>query len=257
VAREQDITFDNPPVSEVVLGRTFLPRPDFLLPYYGAFWERVKKRFPRTEHAAPIFDGNMGSDPYFLPRVWFVAEDATTLLQLQNDRLHFNWRQMDGAQKYVRFPRIQRECLDVWAAFEEFVLEMTDQALQPQQAELSYVNIITVNGAVDTVDLFERAIKDYKCDHKDRFLPRPKNVNYSQSFSLPSGKDMLNVSIAPVRKKGSNSPALRLNLTVNGPCGAEDTFEDWSQTSHDFLVQAFKDLTTPIMHEQWKFRGMK
>lgn len=31
------VSFDAPPIKEVVLGRTFLRRDDFLIPYYGAF----------------------------------------------------------------------------------------------------------------------------------------------------------------------------------------------------------------------------
>ena len=189
MATQAGITFDDPPVNEVVLGRTFLPRPDFLIPYYGSFWERVKSRFPRAEHAAPIFDAATGSaDPFFIPRVWFVSEDSTTLVQLQNDRFHFNWRQTEQRNDYVRFPTIQRECLDIWAAFEEFVVKMTSQPLQTQNAELTYINIITVEGAADAVSVFEAAFKDYKCEHKDRFLPRPKMSATRRASCFRRGK---------------------------------------------------------------------
>ncbi len=147
MSANQIVTFADPPVNEVALGRTFLPRPDFLLPYYGVFWERVRSKFPKAEQAPPLFDPAVSVDPSFLlPRVWFIAEDGATLLQLQQDRMHFNWRQTDEAKAYVRFSRVQEEFLREWGEFEKCVPEATEQPLQPTGAELSYINFISIEG---------------------------------------------------------------------------------------------------------------
>lgn len=249
------ISFDDPPIKEVALGRTFLPREDFLIPYYGAFWARLRERFPKTEHAAPIVDP---SDPLtegtFLPRVWLISADSTTLVQLQQSRYHLNWRQTEEKKDYVRFPAIQSECIDIWQKFEKFVLEVTGQPLQPLNAELTYTNFIEVDGAVSAFEVAEEALSDWCWESRKRFLTAPKAFNHNYTFGLPDGNSALNVAAVAAKRKGSSSEALKLELTVKGKCQNDDSFEEWSNGAHDFLVQAFKDLTKPSMHKKWKLQ---
>lgn len=249
-------TFDDPPVNEVALGRTFLHRPDFLLPYFGGYWQRVSAKYPKVEHAAPIVDPTtLSGDQYFLPRVWLVSSDSTTLLQVQQDRLHFNWRQSDAGNPYVRFPVVQAEFLDAWNAFEMYLKETTGQPVQPVNAELVYVNIISLDGVKDTVSLLERSLRDFKLDAGPRFLPRPGGANVMLSYGIPDSKNTFKVSTAAVKRKKTGEPALKLELSVTGKCPGDASFEEWSSKAHDFLVQGFKDLTTTEMHKAWKFKA--
>ena len=109
------ITFDDPPINEVALGRIFLPRPDFLLPYYGEFWSLVRNQFPEVSHAPPIIAAEQqqqqeasADDAYIFPRVWLLSEDSTRVVQIQRDRFYFNWRQGPERTEYIRFPPFSR-----------------------------------------------------------------------------------------------------------------------------------------------------
>lgn len=260
VPTSEILTFDDPPVNEVALGRTFLPRPDFLLPHFGGFWQRVSSKFPKPEHAPPIFDQasvEASPDPYFLPRVWLTSADGTTLLQIQQDRLHFNWRQTEASTSYVRFPTIQAEFLGAWKEFEQYVLEATGQPLQPMSGELSYVNFITVEGATSSVDVLDESLRDFRSERPPRFLPRPVGFNLVNTYQIPGTSDSFKVSVVSARKKAGGAPGVRLELTVSGNCSSDASFDEWSTRAHDFLVQGFKDLTTPAMHRQWNYRGAK
>lgn len=251
------ITFDEPPVQEVALGRTFLQRPDFLVPYFGLFWERVREQFPTAEHAAPIVNPNIPpSELSMLPRVWLVAADSTTLLQLQQDRFHFNWRRTDNSDgPYVRFPVIQRQCIQLWNKFNEFVVEMTDQPLQPLDAELTYVNHIALPDVTDAFEIAARTLRDATWAGADRFLARPKGYLHQYTFdALPDGIGVLKVQAGSARRRDDGSDLLKLQLTVSGKCSDGASFEQWSTGARDFLVRAFKDLTTEAMHSHWRLR---
>ena len=108
------IDFEKPPINEVVIGKVYETRTDLTIPYFGRFWDLVKDEFPTCEHAIPIVDqpaANMlaalGS---LLPRVWFIGQDATRLIQLQQDRFYYDWRQTPGqSENYVRFDSIYKQ----------------------------------------------------------------------------------------------------------------------------------------------------
>lgn len=256
------ITFGEPPITEVALGRIFLPRPDFLLPYFGAFWARVQHQFPKVEHAEPILEPtDKLNESLFLPRVWFIAKDSSTLVQLQQNRFHYNWRQTPEKPDYIRFPAIQKKCLEVWDEFKNFVLEVTGRPLQPLNAELTYINVIEAPGATSAFEIARAALRDHGWSNESRFLGVPKAFAHNYSFELPNNRGTLKVGAAAARRKSSaktektEGEVLRLELSVRGPCSDDESFEKWSSDAHDFLVTAFKDLTTPAMHKVWKERG--
>lgn len=251
------ITFDIPPLVEVALGRTFLPRPDFLVPHFGAFWERVKSEFPSVAHAPPIgVPGEsvvVSDDGVWLPRVWLISADNSRLVQIQQDRLHFNWRKTEEAPEYVRFPAIQRKALDIWASFDSFIREATGSPLQPLVNELSYTNLIQTD-ELGPFELAERTLRDSVWCRENRFLNAPKALSHSYSFSVPEKVGDLSVTIVTGRRVEDQKWVLKIDLTVKGQQTDEHSFEAWSSKARDFLVAAFKDLTTSEMHKIWKLR---
>lgn len=251
----RSVSFDDPPVKEVALGRTFLQREDFLIPYYGAFWAQLRDGFPKVEHASPIVEPSDNlTDGLFLPRVWLVSADSTNLVQLQQNRFHYNWRQTEEKKTYVRFPAIQKECIEVWERLEKFVLETTGQPLIPLNAELTYTNFIEVAGAKNAFEVAEQALWDSLWARHSRFLSAPKAFSHNYTFELPENRGTLQVSAVAAKRKDANSEALKLEFTVKGACPSDKSFEEWSTLAHDFLVEAFKDMTKPSMHKQWKLR---
>lgn len=251
------ISFDDPPIKEVALGRTFLPRPDFLLPYFGSFWAQIRDEFPTTEHAAPIIDTPEGfTDAFLLPRVWFISSDAATLVQLQQNRVHYNWRQTDAKKTYVRFPAVQSKWLDIWGKFEKFVAEMTKEPVKPVAGELTYTNIIDAPGATSAFEIAEQSLVIPLSEARRQSLGAPKSFNCAYSYEL-AGIGTLVISTAAAKQKSTNNEVLKLELTVKGNCSEEDRFDLWSEKAHDTIVRAFKDLTRPAMHAQWKLRETK
>lgn len=251
-----NVDFEAPPITEVVLGRTFLPRPDFLVPHFGSFWEKWRAQFPKVEHAQPIFSAAPFSEEGFiLPRVWLISEDSTRLMQLQQDRFHFNWRQTDKQEQYVRFPVILKECMHAWSSFDEFVKQATGHGLSPTIGELTYINFLPAEEGVSATALMQEAMRDFKFAEGQRRLPMPSAVNLQTTYVVPELRGTFRVSAVSAKRKKPESDGLRLELTISGKCGGDDNFERWAQQAHDFLVAGFVDLTTPEMRAKWKQRG--
>src|SRR5690349_15910910 len=92
--------FTNPPVTEVVLGVQFNNLSGFQAPHLGLVWEKFRSNFPHIEEHPPIqpafetFGSNPGMSlvmplvlPPWMPRIFFVNDDRTQLLQVQRDRV--------------------------------------------------------------------------------------------------------------------------------------------------------------------------
>lgn len=252
------ITFDAAPLTEVSLGRTFILRPDFLVPHFGDFWSGLRSEFPRVEHAPPIVTTGDGADPidsgpFWLPRVWMISADSTRLIQLQQNRFHYNWRQTAEASEYVRFGAIKAAALRVWEQLDDYVKRELQQPLVPLSNELTYTNLIDGEDGESAFDLARRTLRDVYWDDTVRSLSPPRQISSSASFPLPQAYGEMTVVVASGRRPNGRM-VVKLDLTIRGTGAAATDFSDWSQVAHDFLIASFKDLTTPALHSTWRLR---
>lgn len=247
------ITFGKPPVNEVVLGRHFLQRPDFVAPYYGVFWSKIRDRFPKVEQAQPVFSPQelFFLDPStMLPRVWYVSADQAMVVQLQQNRFYYNWRQRPNGAPYGRFPALLGESLSVWALLDEVARDLTDRPFQTTGGEITYVNFIEIKDALST-EIAQRSLRDFFWSSEARFLPPPSGFSRMLNFPLPGGKGALDVQLGIAKNLQTGNDAIKLELTARTALTEDDSYEDWINVAHDFLVAAFKDLTSNEMHKIW------
>jgi uncharacterized protein (TIGR04255 family) len=121
--------FRKPPVSEVALGVQF---PPVLNPVHlGLYYQRLKARFPKVQVQPPItaaFETFAPSPIVFgmpmpaiglQPRMWFLSEDENSLIQLQSDRLLFNWRGGLQGVPYPHFEAVQGEFAEAFDLLEK------------------------------------------------------------------------------------------------------------------------------------------
>ena len=249
------ITFGAPPLDEVTIGRQFLHRSDFLIPHFGTFWEKVRGQLPKVAHAAPIVEANGASaveEFALMPRVWLLSADETRLVQLQQDRFHYNWRRRGERATYIRFDSVLAEGLSYWNTLDALFKDETGKGLQATRAELTYVNFLEIEGVSSTIEIMERSLKDFAWNSKNRHLQSPKGAVHNVSFDVPSIGGLLIVNAATATRGSSKVKGVKLDLTVRGKCDDQQSFEDWARQAHDFLVAAFVDLTTAEMHKIWR-----
>ena len=97
--------FEKPPVIEVVCGVLFKPLESMLAPHLGVLWDRFKAQYRTCQEVAPLapiverFDESPGvelaiSDKPPLPRIWFIHESETGIIQVQRDRFLHNWKKV-------------------------------------------------------------------------------------------------------------------------------------------------------------------
>lgn len=152
-------TYEKPPLRETVISVMFEPIAGLTSAHVGRFWatEEASREFDAASDLAPVepvvevFDAR---PPEFLrrmarmprrsamPRVQLRGTSGTRLLQIQADRLIFNWIRPERADAYPRFATLHQSFERWLTRFTDFLETMRIPVPRVIQWELVYVNVI-------------------------------------------------------------------------------------------------------------------
>jgi uncharacterized protein (TIGR04255 family) len=270
--RPEDLPdFRRPPLAETVLSLQFEPVAGLTTAHVGLLWERFRKQLPVIEEHSllpPVFEKFEPPAPPRVevtfeekppaPRVWFVNEAGSELIQVQSDRFIHNWRKMEGLDPYPRYEPIRDKFRDEVAVLERFLSDEKLGTLAVNQCEVTYVNHIAPSGVWDRHGKVEKVFIMCSGLMTASFLPDPEDVALRMRFVIQDGTrrpvGRLHVVVQPAWKKSDNSPILTLNLTARGSPigeGIEGAFA-FFDLGRSWIVKGFADLTTPEMQRVWE-----
>ncbi len=250
--------YEKPPVTEVAFGVVFEQIQQFKAPHTGLLWEKFRAEYPTCEHAPPI---GLGPEAFQmagglpLPRIWFISEEGNNLIQVQNDRFHFNWRQMSDEDTYPGYNVLISPFKESLKVFAEFIEEVGLGPLKLLECELLYINQILKGQSWSSPADIHKVFPDltWRSDAK-RFLPTPSDIAWNTSFALPEERGRLNVTLQPASRKADKVPLMQLQLTARG-LGDDKSPEavwNWFELAHEWIVCGFTDLTsTGVQKKLW------
>ena len=218
-------SFKAPPVAEVVCGIQFRPLTQFEAPHYGLFWEIIIKEYPRSRTLAAINTGQMVEVlPHELitvpivvnapemPRVWFVSEDDTCLIQLQPDRFLFNWREGPNRAPYPRYKNVIKKFRELFQTFEKFVARHKLGNIVPISYELSYINYIRQGQGWKTFADIGEIFPDLSWRTGDRFVSEPVNFAFRSAHVMSPGQ--LQLSVQSAKSAPEKAPLIRFDIAA-------------------------------------------
>ncbi len=107
--------YDNPPVTEVVIGVQFKALQAFTAVHPGIYWQKVRNSYPKVNIQPPLspvlelfgdekpkMEAQLSPIPP-LPRCWFLDDSQNRLVQIQPDRFLHNWKKVTGQEEYPRY----------------------------------------------------------------------------------------------------------------------------------------------------------
>jgi uncharacterized protein (TIGR04255 family) len=261
-------SYEQPPITEVACSVLFPPIEGLLAPHIGLLWQEFQPEYPFCDDLPPIapkielYDVQKSlpqlklSNVPPLPRVWFISEDETRIIQIQRDRFVHNWRKADSEGAYPRYNKIIKSFQNHLKTFAEFIEEAELGDIQPIQYELTYVNQIPQGQAWTTLEDVGKVFPDISWNaNSSRFLSIPQSMNWAATFDLPDEVGRLHVSLKP--PVFNEIPVLFFELTVRGigAYNSKESLLDWFDIAHIWIVQAFEDLTNKeIQVEVWRRR---
>ena len=192
-----------------------------------------------------------------MPRVWFVNEEKTELLQVQPDRFVHNWRKVGEGDAYPRYERIRDRFRQDVSAFEDFLKEEHLGELRVNQCEVTYVNHIERAGVWEHHGEIEKLLKNWAPLPATAFLPLPEDAVLRWRYRIdgddgPLGR--LHVTAQPSWNVADDKPVWAMNLMARGAPighGIEGAFKFFN-LGREWVVRGFADLTADSMQRCWE-----
>jgi uncharacterized protein (TIGR04255 family) len=264
------VTYEAPPVTEVVVAIAFRPLSALTVAHLGVFWrDHLEDQFPTVMERPPYdppledFEGPSSTrlslsleEGFPAPRLWFRSADEQDLIQVQRDWFACNWRKVGPTAEYGRWSS-RRRSLERWlGSFQQYLESNNLGVIQPVQCEVTYINHIEPNEYWDRHGQLDRVFRLLRPTPGS--LPEPEQMQFQvQYLIMGAGSEnvgRLHVNCTPVRSKKDGTPALALSLTARGlPLteSMEGAF-GFLDLARERIVHAFDELTTEDMHRVWR-----
>jgi uncharacterized protein (TIGR04255 family) len=273
------VSFERPPVVEVVLSAQFAPE-TVDMEAYGQFAGEVRRELPvrQRQQVVPSMEEAFDTvppqrsmeitleGPTSLPRITFESKDGVQLVQIQHDRLTLNWRRRQHDLSYPRYSTLRKR-FNVLLKRLTDALDEVGQAHDVNLCEVTYVNPIEVPGprAKDRVGTTHpdaaRIINRFRRRPRQAFLPEAEDAQLQARWRIPAEEvggsgapaGRLHLALVPALKPPEGTPIYLVNLSarVRPESGSVDKALRALDIGHKWVVLGFKDLTTAQMHRHW------
>lgn len=249
------IAFEKPPVVETVLGVEFPTIQGWGVQHFGLYLASIRDRFPKFEpqpalsptNATPGIQLQLGPPSM---RGWYIDSTETRVIQIQNDRFNYNWRERPGNERYPMYESLRPEFQREWDHFRKFLLVAGLADITPVQGSVTYINHIPRGGGWETPNDLGRIIKVWDQQHLPPHLGRTEFVNLSAAYRLDSGR-LVRFEVQPGLRLADKTEVVQLTVMVSGRLESADLLS-WFDSAQRELVQCFVDFTVDdIQRNVW------
>ncbi|APZ95345.1 TIGR04255 family protein [Fuerstiella marisgermanici] len=241
-------SFKNPPVYETALSVQFDELPGFSAVHFGEFHEIVRKEFPVAKDAARLQEVHeyfpfrasrivLREQPVQPNRVMYCdAVDPQRLLQLQPDRIGYNWRRSDSGKPYPRFDDYADRFVSFVEQFKQFCSDRQLGEVTPNLVEVTYVNRIECHAKETPSGCLNRVFGLSETPN-DTFLPAPEQTSLRRMFSFHDLSGRLYTEVDTQADHVLQRLIARINVTRG------EDFTGPLQLAHDWVTDAFVALS--------------
>ena len=247
--------YERPPVIETALGIQFNHLQRFSAVHYGAFHEAIRDDFPHSEDQSPLpaiiekfprlpESVTLDVAPYKLPRVWYMDKpDGHSFIQLQRDRIVFNWRKMESDEEdYPSYEENARRFIEAFDKFVAFAERYELGKVEPNLCEVIYVNFLSPSTTTSAVNLLHHVLVGQSWDSTAHVLPEPEESSFNRCFVINDNLGRLFAEASTVRKGDEEAIQLKLTARVIHDPESMESIRDTLEIAHNWVVNGFADL---------------
>lgn len=266
---QSPVTFRDPPVIEVALSIQFEGAVTHAAQTLGEFWPRIRDEFPGLQEQPALPPqreefGVVGGGPQLEvmmqappPRYWFVSSDDTRLLQVQPDRLIYNWRKREEGQAYPRYRELRPEFERYLQLFLDVLTPEQRGGARPDWSEVTYVNHVVPGPGEETRPPLHEVLTTVLeppplapgVELEETQLTERYLLIHGKS-TAPSGR--LHLTAIPATRNADRVPLHVITLVARGQAGGSvEGALAFLDEGREQLVTTFRDLTTETMHRRW------
>ena len=249
---QRTITFENPPINEVICGVLFDEIQKLQTAHFGILWQKFRPDFTVSEDLnlidpVPEEDlNNRGAFP--LPRVLFVNRDVNEVIQAQRNRFFHNWRRRQYDDEYPGYEKVIENFERYLSLFREFLAEENLGDIVPDRYELTYINLILENAGWETLNNLGHIFPSFvSLKDRHRLLADIRDINWHMAIGLPNDSGQLHLSIRNVRRVDDRH-LLRIEFTAFSDQRHEPV-RDWFDNAHEIILELFSNLISDETQE--------
>ena len=253
------ITYQNPPIDEIVCGIRFDPIEQLQSGHFGILWQKFRHDFPMTEDqnlVGPVSEEDLGSpDKFPLPRVWFVHRNENELIQVQRNRFLHNWRKRQPEDEYPGYEKVVENFEKYLSHFQEFLLEENLGDLVTKEYELTYIDLIPKGQGWENPSDLEKIFPNLLPLTRQGIPSNAvRSINWQTILELPNNLGQLGVSIRSAHRISDNQMLLHMEFRAlsNQP---HQSMRVWFENVHNEITKIFSNLVSEEI--QKKFWGRK
>ncbi len=256
--------YTRPPLVETALSIQFDELSRLQTVHYGLFFARVRERFPHQEEAPrlPPIREHFPRPRILIPSINFGMpgpqrmilhnqEPARSdrLLQVQPDRIAFNWRRPPGESGQAQYPRYSEtrpECIQAFQLFREFCREEGIEDPSVNLCEITYVNHIRPMEGEKAIDLFPSIFRGLAWGESQLLAAGPSVASFNRVYDMPNEAGRLYAEAAIGFEPRSPSEFLLLKMTARVRCSSAEarSEENALDQTHEWVVDGFNAITT-------------
>ena len=266
-APNERLHFAQPPVDEVVLSVLFGHLDKFLSPHLGEIWQEFKQDgfvniaehptvIPAVEKfPQPVNNPELRINVPDLPRIWFIHEDDSQIVQVQRDRFTFNWRKTESDQQYPGFSAILKRFETFYNRFCEIIANLEVGIVTPSQYELTYIDQVFQGAGWDTLDNIGKIYNVFvDSQQSNSFWSGAESMFLRTSFAISDLNGRLHLTIRNRIKRVGGQQTLQTDFTMRGfPEDAEYTMKAWFQLARYRIREKFSSMfTEDIQTRVWE-----
>lgn len=262
--------FEAPPVVEVVLSVGFQPLDRLGVITQAELWRtKFRDSLPKVEEQPPYeipieSIGSTGDLPAIsfqllrtvpLPRLWFLDDTGSQLVQIQNNWLARNWRRVQFLQDYPRYPAMRTSFWNDLETLQGYVLDNGMGSINPTQCEVTYINHIEYPDGAATGDLGSilRPILSPPIEPGVTL----ESARWGAQYILVKEEKRvgrLHVTADPANRRSDGAAVVVLTLTARGaPIGEGlEGIVAFLDLGRKAALDTFLAITRPEMHRLWR-----
>jgi uncharacterized protein (TIGR04255 family) len=262
------VDFEDPPVVETSLGVAFAPIRNWSLLHYGLLWgEQFRDLYPKADIKMPTAPVEITSfdvratdrDPNLdaLPlRCRYSDESDTQLVHIQNNRFVRNWRATAQNPGYKHYDNLRPLFRRDWELLLRFLKEHKLAPPEVWSCEVTYINHLVKGREWHTLDEIPKMFPSLTVSENFGQSHQMRLMSFNLSYEVDDGSATLQVTAQPALRESDGKEIIQLSLTALGTPKGSDTESilAWLDLGHLAVVENFRDLSSPQLHQTWRIK---
>jgi uncharacterized protein (TIGR04255 family) len=252
--------FEEPPVVETALALKFAPIHGWNLLHFGKLLTRFERFYPKLQLQPAIgaeIQFKFDAEKMQLPiRCWFLTDDDSQLIQLQDDMFVRNWRKTQQISEYKHYEEIKPLFERDWDMFLSFLEEQRLPSPEVWQCEVTYINHLSRGREWEDFRDLSNIFPAWRGVPAEGLFERMDLAGFNVVFSLPHNSGKLSFAVQPAVRKSDGAEVIQFTVTALGrpTTSTRADILSWLDLGRAAVVNGFAQFTSPSAKTTWRIK---